>query len=99
MFSRLLPMLHSFERYNGILGRYHTNHKFIEIQLMQKFMENKHMKSLVNDIETIPSESEFLFNGLLGSNSGSTANNTLFCKACHHLKLAHYYHVLILMLF
>ena len=73
--------LFSFERYNGILGRYHTNHRSIEIQLMQKIMENMHMKSLVNDIETIPSESQFLFNGLLGSNSGSTADNTLFCKS------------------
>ena len=39
------------------------------------------MKSLVNEIETIPSESQFLFNGLLGSNLGSSANNTLFCKS------------------
>ena len=38
--------LFSFERYNVILGRYHTNHRSIEIQLMQKFMENMHMKSL-----------------------------------------------------
>ena len=79
--------LFSFERYNGILDRYHTNHRSIEIQLIQKFMENMHMKSLVNDIETIPSESHFLFNGLLGSNSGSTANNTLFCKSLSSFKI------------
>ena len=30
--------LFSFERYNGILGSYHTNNKIVEMQLMQKFM-------------------------------------------------------------
>lgn len=30
--------LFSFERYNGILGSYHTNNKAIEIQVMRKFV-------------------------------------------------------------
>ncbi|KAL9964950.1 hypothetical protein ACROYT_G028667 [Oculina patagonica] len=30
--------LFSFERYNGILGSYHTNNKTVEIQIMRKFM-------------------------------------------------------------
>ena len=30
--------LFSFERYNGILGSYHTNSKTVEIQIMRKFM-------------------------------------------------------------
>ena len=29
---------YSFERYNGILGRYHTNSHRIEVQLMRKFL-------------------------------------------------------------
>ena len=30
--------LFSFERYNGILGSYHTNNKTVELQIMRKFM-------------------------------------------------------------
>lgn len=30
--------LFSFERYNGILGSYHSNNKTVEIQVMRKFM-------------------------------------------------------------
>ena len=30
--------LFSFERYNGILGAYHTNSKTVEVQIMRKFM-------------------------------------------------------------
>lgn len=30
--------LFSFERYNGILGSYHTNNKTVEVQIMRKFM-------------------------------------------------------------
>ena len=30
--------LFSFERYNGIMGSYHTNNKTIEVQIMRKFM-------------------------------------------------------------
>ena len=30
--------LFSFERFNGILGSYHTNDKTVEIQIMRKFM-------------------------------------------------------------
>lgn len=30
--------LFSFERYNGILGSYHTNNKAVEVQIMRKFM-------------------------------------------------------------
>ena len=91
--------LFSFERYNGILGRYHTNHRSIEIQLMQKFMENMHMKSLVNDIETIPSESESCLMACQDRTQVLLQTIPCFVKACHHLKLAHYYRVLILMLF
>ena len=70
--------LFSFERYNGILGRFHTNHQAVEIQIMRKFIENKNTKSIASEIETIPSDQQFLFDGLLKSNSGGSSNKTLF---------------------
>ena len=45
--------LFSFERYNGILGRFHTNHQAVEIQIMRKFMENKNTKSIASEIECL----------------------------------------------
>ena len=38
--------LYSFERYNGILGNYTTNQKSVEIQIMRKFLNEMHIKSL-----------------------------------------------------
>lgn len=73
--------LFSFERYNGILGRYHTNHQAVEIQIMRKFMENRNTKSIASEIKTIPSDQHFLFDGLLKSNSGGSSNKTLFGKS------------------
>jgi len=46
-----------------------------------------HIKSLVNEIETIPSESQFLFDDILGSNSNSTANKTLFYNSLESFKI------------
>lgn len=36
----------AFERYNGILGSYHTNNREIESQLMRKFCQNQAVHSL-----------------------------------------------------
>ena len=36
----------SFERFNGILGSYHTNNKSIEVQLMRKFNQEQVVQSL-----------------------------------------------------
>ena len=48
----------SFERYNGILGSYHTNKKSVEIQLMTKFcMEQK--------VHSIPMPNDDVFCSLL----------------------------------
>ena len=33
--------LFSFERYNGILGDYHTNDKSVELQVMRKFLRDQ----------------------------------------------------------
>ena len=35
----------AFERYNGILGAYHTNNKQIEPQIMRKFLKEKQLRS------------------------------------------------------
>ena len=69
--------LFSFERYNGILGRYHTNQLSIEIQLMRRFIENMHIKSTVNT-DSFPSEHLSILSSLLGARSGGTATKTLF---------------------
>jgi len=70
--------LFSFERYNGILGKYHTNQQATEIQLMRKFMNNIHIKSIATEIEAIPKNEQFLFNGLPCSSTGGTSNETIF---------------------
>lgn len=38
--------LFSFERYNGILGKYHTNNKSIELQIMRKFIRDQLLDNL-----------------------------------------------------
>ena len=38
--------LFSFERYNGVLGDYHTNNKSIEIQVMRKFLKDQELGNL-----------------------------------------------------
>ena len=65
--------LFSFEHYNGILGRYHTNQLSIEIQLM-RFIE---IKSTVNT-DSFPPEHLSILSSLLGARSGGTATETLF---------------------
>ena len=40
--------LFSFERYNGILGKYHTNRKAIEVQLMRTFLNDMYVRSLAD---------------------------------------------------
>lgn len=44
----------AFERYNGILGSYHTNKKEIEPQIMKKFCQNQSVHSL-----ELPPDQEF----------------------------------------
>ena len=79
--------LFSFERYNGILGKYHTNQQAIEIQLMRKFMNNMHIKSIATEIEAIPENEQFLFNGLLCSSTGGTLNETIFGQTSSVVKI------------
>ena len=47
----------AFERFNGLLGRYHTNSQAVEVQLMRKFLREQQILS----IDT-PSEAQDVFN-------------------------------------
>ena len=67
--------LFSFERYNGILGKYHTNRKSIEAQLMQTFLNDMYAKSLSDDIDPLH---QCVFKNLLSSKVASTFNETVF---------------------
>ena len=40
--------LFSFEWYNGMLGKYNTNYLSIKLQLLRRFIENMHIRYLVN---------------------------------------------------
>jgi len=42
--------LYSFERYNGILGSFHTNNVRIESQIMQRFLETESLGSEVRNL-------------------------------------------------
>ena len=45
----------SFERYNGLLGAYHTNKKAIEEQIMRKFVSSQHLRNAkyLADMQTL----------------------------------------------
>ena len=45
----------SFERFNGLLGSFHTNRKSVEVQIMRKFVNNQRLRS-----ETALAEAQFL---------------------------------------
>ena len=60
-----------------MLGNYHTNQLSIEIQLMRRFIENMHIRSLAN-LDMVGSEHLFIFRDSLGAKSGGSASDTLF---------------------
>ena len=70
--------LFSFERYNRLLGKYPTNQRSIEIQLMRHFAHNMHIRSLVNSNSILSSECSHLFLKLLGSKTPGASSETLF---------------------
>ena len=57
---------YAFERYNGVLGMYHTNNQAVEIQLMRKFLRQQQVLSL-----EVPSQANDIFSLLDNSTSGS----------------------------
>ena len=74
--------LFSFERYNGILGKYHTNNISIELQLMRRFCENMTVSSLLNR-EILESEHGHVFTKFLSSKISGTSSETLFGQVQH----------------
>ena len=65
----------------AIPGRYHTNQQSIEMQLMRRFIENMNIKSLVNAC-IFSSEHLSIFNSLLVTRYGDTANEALCWTFC-----------------
>ena len=68
--------LFSFERYNGILGKFPTNQRSIEIQLLRHFTHNMHVRSLVNNLNLL--SDNLLFQKMLGSKTIGASSETLF---------------------
>ena len=62
---------YSFERFNGILGAFHTNNKNIEVQIMKKFLLRQQIKLLSN--ESIFTDFQDIFKN--DSTKGSLSEN------------------------
>jgi len=71
--------LFSFERYNGMLGKYHKNNVCIELQLMQRFNENMTVTGLLNK-EILESEHGYVFTKFLSSKISGSSSKALFCQ-------------------
>ena len=69
--------LFSFERYNGILGKFPTDHVSIEMQLMRRFIESMHIRSLASS-NIVESEHQSLFHNFLNSPVQDASSETLF---------------------
>ncbi|XP_065917612.1 uncharacterized protein [Dysidea avara] len=69
--------LFSFERYNGILGKYHTNQLSVEVQLMRRFIENAHIRNIARPYALSPEHCS-IFKTLLGATSSGSASDTVF---------------------
>ena len=67
----------AFERYNGILGGYHTNNKAVEPQFMRKFVTEQEIHSL--NFSTINPDIDKVFNKLMNPKGRRviTQNNSL----------------------
>ena len=68
--------LFNFERYKGILGKYHTNRKSIEIQLMQTFLNDAHVRLLADT--KVDQSHQSVFENLLSNKVDSAFNETVF---------------------
>ena len=65
-----------FERFNGVMGKYHTNNSIIELQIMEKFLTEQKIKSL---IFTSEAAGTFTFQeNLSGSSKESSSNEYIF---------------------
>ena len=83
--------LYSFERYNGILGSYHTNQKSIEIQVMRKFLDHMHIRTVASNDHVVDDHMEFFriffTNNIRGSFKETicTTIENHFNSTCHSL--------------
>ena len=82
--------LFSFKRYNGLLGRYHTNHLSVEMQLMRRFSEDMNVTSLLNT-DILDSEHGSVFTKFLSFKTriSGTSSETLFGQVKHCLSGNH----------
>lgn len=72
----------SFERYNGILGRYHTNNRSVGSQMMRKFIKEQHISSM-EDTSLSPDLSELFLK--MAAHSESTSSYRLSVQQYAHL--------------
>jgi len=70
--------LFSFERYNGLLGKYHTNQLSVEIQIMRQFVNDMSVRNSYVDSVTLNNEEQALFGQLIRTGSGGTSCETLY---------------------
>jgi len=71
--------LFSFERYNGLLEKYHTYQLSIEIQIMRQFINDMSVRNSSMNSIALNNEEEILFGQLIRSN---TSNETLYNQDC-----------------
>ena len=79
----------SFERYNGILGQYHTNNRNIGSQIMRKFIREQEVRSV--SFQEFPRDiSDIFLNMFMPAHSLSLSNCSISSKMFFHLnKLKH----------
>jgi len=70
--------LFSFERYNGLLGQYHTNQLSVEIQIMRQFVNDMNVRNSFGDSITLNNEEQVLFGQLIRTSTGGTSTETLY---------------------
>ena len=69
--------LYSFERYNGLLGSYHTNQKSIEIQVMRKFLDDRHVRSIASS-DPLVHDNIKLFTTFFGDKERGSSAETIY---------------------
>ena len=79
--------LFSFERYNGLLGKYHTNQLSIEIQLMRQFVNDMCIRYLSVNSLNLNVEEQTLFGQFFRSRTGGTSADTLYNQGCQYAGL------------
>ena len=74
--------LFSFERYNGLLGKYHTNQLSVEIQIMRQFVNDMNVRNSFGNSITLNNEEQVLFGQLIRTSTAGTSTETLYNQDC-----------------